>query len=297
MSIAYLLLALCAAGVMVLVWVNVRVFRTAGARPHGERKAGPQAREQLDAEAGRPSADWAAAGRRRRDAGAHAQANETGALGGQSHKAEPSGEAPAAPGRADAAGGVQRAPAAAPLAGSPEGRRQSGEEPHRVPAEPTDIEVVAEPQPPQARLFDRPNLPYRLYDAGQAAFADAAWAGRFRRLTEDPRVLGWVAFHGEVAGAADRDYDHRFLDVLRGYRSAVERLRREVGLTHVAESQVAGRDGKVWMVNLTDDIWLALFVDHAADPSLWTDMWPSLADAGTRREDGRSAADFGTDNR
>ncbi|MCL6549035.1 MAG: hypothetical protein K6T30_09010 [Alicyclobacillus sp.] len=124
------------------------------------------------------------------------------------------------------------------------------------------------------RVFDRPELPFRLDGTSVPVFAEEPWLRAFRRLTQDERVLGWVAFHGEIAGAADRDYDARFLDVLRGYRLAVERLRREVGLSAVAESHVVGHDGKVWMVHPADDVWLALFVDHAADPHLLTDLLP-----------------------
>ena len=92
-----------------------------------------------------------------------------------------------------------------------------------------------------------------------------AWQTAFKRLSDDERVLGWVAFHDERVGASDRSYDQDFLEALRQHRRATEKLRRHVGLSQVTETAVVGEEGKVWFLTVMDDAWFALFIDKDVD--------------------------------
>jgi len=126
------------------------------------------------------------------------------------------------------------------------------------------LEVVAK-NDPNRKMFERPAYPFRLQDAQVPIFNDPAWKQSFYRLTEDEKVLGWIAFHNDTLGAADRDYDLSFLEVLRNYRRSVERLRKEVGLSHVVETSVVADEGKVWFFTAVEETWFALFVDKDVD--------------------------------
>ncbi|SFU94283.1 hypothetical protein [Alicyclobacillus macrosporangiidus] len=131
---------------------------------------------------------------------------------------------------------------------------------------PTQVEVLQDGDTgPRRRVFERLKLPFVLNGAGVPAFTSEPWMACFTRLTEDARVLGWIAFQGETLGAADRDYEPGFLDVLRTYRRTVERVREEVGLSHVVETSITGDEGKVWFLTGIDDTWFALFVERETD--------------------------------
>lgn len=130
-----------------------------------------------------------------------------------------------------------------------------------------DLSVVVSGEPihsATSRVFARPAYPFRINET-IPAFDDEVWRACFYRLTEDREVLGWVAFAGEIVGASDRDYDNAFIDVLRSYQHTVEKLRKEVGLTHVSETSIVADEGKIWFFAVVDDTWIALFADHDAD--------------------------------
>jgi hypothetical protein len=131
---------------------------------------------------------------------------------------------------------------------------------------PTQVEVLQDGDTgARRRVFEQPKLPFVLNGAGVPAFTSEPWMACFTRLTEDARVLGWIAFQGETLGAADRGYEPGFLDVLRTYRRTVERVREEVGLSHVVETSITGDEGKVWFLTGIDDTWFALFVERETD--------------------------------
>jgi len=130
---------------------------------------------------------------------------------------------------------------------------QSSEEVHVV------TEAIRKPN-----VFARRSYPFRLNET-VPTFESELWKNCFYRLTEEEQVLGWVAFAGETVGASDRDYDSNFLDVLRAYQRTVEKLRKEVGLSHVSETSVVAEEGKIWFFAVVDETWLALFADRSAD--------------------------------
>ncbi len=115
------------------------------------------------------------------------------------------------------------------------------------------------------KVFDRNPLPYFLHGASVPEFDSDEWHDVFVRLSGDPSVMGWVAFHNDTAGASDREYEHSFLEVLRTYKRSVSSLQREVGLSHVLETSVVGEKGKIWFLTGNQDHWFALFVDRKAD--------------------------------
>jgi hypothetical protein len=126
------------------------------------------------------------------------------------------------------------------------------------------IEVL--PQAESRRsVFEHKEYPFQLYAADVPMFVEEAWKRAFTRLTEDPRILGWIAFHRERVGAADRDYDEGLRKVLCDYRRAAERLRAEVGLPRLSETSISAEEGKVWILSAADDAWLALFVEADVD--------------------------------
>jgi len=127
------------------------------------------------------------------------------------------------------------------------------------------IEIVGDERPSGSTPFSRPMYPFRLNETSVPAFAEEMWRHCFHRLTEESHVLGWIAFQGEVVGASDRAYESTFLEVLRNYRRTVEKLRKEMGLSHVHETSIVGDEGKVWFLAAVDDAWLALFVDRDVD--------------------------------
>lgn len=115
------------------------------------------------------------------------------------------------------------------------------------------------------KVFDRNPLPYFLHGASVPEFDSSEWHDVFVRLSGDPNVMGWIAFHNDTAGASDREYEHNFLEVLRTYKRSVSSLQREVGLSHVLETSVVGEEGKIWFLTGNQDHWFALFVDRKAD--------------------------------
>lgn len=115
------------------------------------------------------------------------------------------------------------------------------------------------------KVFDRTRLPFRLADTVVPQFAEERWKRLFYRLTEDRRVLGWIAFRAGAAGASDRDYEPSFLDVLQAYWTVVDKVRDEVGLSTVRETSIVGREGKGWFLAADDGVSLALFVDLDVD--------------------------------
>lgn len=132
-----------------------------------------------------------------------------------------------------------------------------------------DVEVVQSRyqsrQTQGNKVFDRNPLPYFLHGASVPEFDSHEWHEVFMRLSEDPNVMGWVAFHEDTAGASDREYEFGFMDVLRSYRRSVASLQREVGLSQVLETSVVGEEGKIWFLTGSQEHWFALFVDRKAD--------------------------------
>lgn len=127
-----------------------------------------------------------------------------------------------------------------------------------------ELHVMVSDPPLKSNLFARRAYPFRLNET-VPVFDHEVWRSCFYRLTEDQEVLGWVAFAGEIVGASDRDYDTSFVDVLRSYQRTVEKLRKEVGLTHVSETSVVAEEGKIWFFAVVEDTWIALFTDNSVD--------------------------------
>lgn len=142
------------------------------------------------------------------------------------------------------------------------------------------VEVIHPSSGKQKRLFDRPAYPFLLHSAQVPEFEADGWQRCFQQLTDDPRVLGWIAFREETVGASDSDYEPSFLEVLRTYHRTVDRLRREVGMAAVQETSVVGSEGKIWFITAVDDAWLALFLDYQTDAKLLTEglLTPVLRD-------------------
>jgi hypothetical protein len=130
------------------------------------------------------------------------------------------------------------------------------------PAVEVDSSVHAHERP---GVFHHRDQAYVLHAVNAPMFSDMAWQTAFKRLSDDERVLGWVAFHDERVGASDRSYDQDFLEALRQHRRATEKLRRHVGLSQVTETAVVGEEGKVWFLTVMDDAWFALFIDKDVD--------------------------------
>lgn len=112
-------------------------------------------------------------------------------------------------------------------------------------------------------IFDRPVRPFQLYDVRVPDFASDAWQQLFYRLTDDAKVVGWIAFQDETVGACDREYDQPFLDTLRNYQRTVSKLQKEVGISRLSETSIVGEEGKIWFVTVVDHAWIAMFMDKA----------------------------------
>lgn len=115
------------------------------------------------------------------------------------------------------------------------------------------------------KVFERSEYPFNLRTASVPAFREADWMQCFHRLTDDRRILGWIAFSEDIVGASDREYDHGFIDVLKNHWKSLEQLRVEVGMTHIRETSIVSDEGNVWILNAREDTWFALFVDSGAD--------------------------------
>jgi hypothetical protein len=111
------------------------------------------------------------------------------------------------------------------------------------------------------KVFTRNVLPYVLRTTSVPLFDHSSWQSKFAFLEQDQRVVGWIAFHEDIVGAADHDYDDSFIEMLRNYRRAGDRLRREVGLSRVDETLLKGEEGRVWFIADKEDTWFALFLD------------------------------------
>lgn len=128
-----------------------------------------------------------------------------------------------------------------------------------------EVSVADTASPKTTGVFRDRDRPYVLHEVNVPLFTEQNWQTAFKQLTEDERVLGWVAFHEERLGAEDRSYEQDFIDALRQHRRATERLRRQAGLSHVTETAVVGDEGKVWFLTALDDAWFALFIERDED--------------------------------
>ncbi len=117
----------------------------------------------------------------------------------------------------------------------------------------------------QQGVFQQRDQAYVLHAVNVPLFTETNWQTVFKRLTDDERILGWVAFHDDRVGASDRSYEQEFIEALRHHRRATERLRRQVGLSQVTEAAVVGEEGKVWFLTVMDGAWFALFVEREID--------------------------------
>jgi hypothetical protein len=115
------------------------------------------------------------------------------------------------------------------------------------------------------KVFDRSDFPFVLRAASVPAFREEDWLQCFHRLTDDRRILGWIAFSEGVMGAGDREYEPGFIEVLKHHWKSLEQLRAEVGMTHIREASIVSDEGNVWILNAREDAWFALFVDGDAD--------------------------------
>jgi hypothetical protein len=127
------------------------------------------------------------------------------------------------------------------------------------------VEVIAPESSRGPKVFERQTHPFRLYGGVSSAFTEERWLRCFYRLTEDAGVLGWIAFHEDMVGASDREYDQKFVDALKTYRQSLEALQKEVGISHIHETSIVGEEGKMWFLSAVDDVWLALFVERSLD--------------------------------
>lgn len=128
------------------------------------------------------------------------------------------------------------------------------------------LEVVQDHRPGMARkVFERPDFPFVLQTTSVPAFRQDDWIQCFRELTQDRRVLGWMAFAGDSLGASDREYEQGFVEVLRAYWRTVDKLRREVGMSQIRQTSIVADEGNVWFLTTREDTWFALFVDGNTD--------------------------------
>ncbi len=130
----------------------------------------------------------------------------------------------------------------------------------------SDVEVLSQTGSGSKSVFRRENAPFRLYTHRVPMFATDTWQRVFTRLTEEPWILGWIAFQDKRVGAADSDYEESLIAALCEYWQMANRLRLEVGLSSFMETSIQAEEGKVWLITAVDDAWLALFVDADADP-------------------------------
>ncbi len=126
-------------------------------------------------------------------------------------------------------------------------------------------EVYILERPEKRTAFNWKQIPFYIRNTPDSPFLSAEWMTALQKLSQDPNILGWIAFHGNTVGASDHRYDDELTEVLKSYRSMLERLRKEVGLTQVLESSIVGAEGKIWMFSGGDDIWFALFFDNAVN--------------------------------
>jgi|GEM_PF-3907390 len=126
------------------------------------------------------------------------------------------------------------------------------------------VEVMdAQTGSPVSSVFNKPT--YQLNHVTVPEFSEPGWLQSFQFLTDNDKVLGWIAFRDETVGASDQKYDEEFLDVLRNHRQATLKLQKHVGLSHISETSIVGDEGKVWFLTAVDDFWFALFVDRSAN--------------------------------
>ncbi len=154
-----------------------------------------------------------------------------------------------------------------------------------APAEPVvrDPEVYSDEGLDKGKVFGRSGMPFYVRKGLESPFADAEWTRVFHMLKRDSRVLGWIVFQEDCMAAADHEYDDALVQVLMNYRASLENLRKEVGLSKIAEASLIGDEGKMWFVAVSQDIWFTLFLDRAVevDDILEPLLKPALQDSST----------------
>jgi hypothetical protein len=126
-------------------------------------------------------------------------------------------------------------------------------------------EVSIQETPEGRSVFNSKQVPFYVRNTPDSPFLSGAWMTALQKLSQDSNILGWIAFHGNTVGASDHRYDDALTEVLKSYRSMLERLRQEVGLTQVLETSIVGVEGKIWILSARDDVWLSLFLDHTVN--------------------------------
>lgn len=96
-------------------------------------------------------------------------------------------------------------------------------------------------------------------------FATENWKRVFYQLENWPELLGWIAFHDQIAGAGDRVYDKDFVGVLLSHHDAVKKVQKEIGLSVIYETCIRGDEGDVWFVFAGDGVWFSLFTGVEAN--------------------------------
>lgn len=111
--------------------------------------------------------------------------------------------------------------------------------------------------------------PFRVVSPQSGVALSDLWIQRFYQLTEDSRVLGWIAFQGDVDIASDRDYDTQLLASLRAYQQVLEELRTQIGGMHIHKSFVYSEQGQIRFYPMEDGVTLAVFADLEEESADW----------------------------
>ncbi len=125
---------------------------------------------------------------------------------------------------------------------------------------------VAEPSDSSPlRVVSKPSYNFHVEDLKLEGTVRDGWIAAFNRLSDDQRILGWVAFHHGVLAAADHAYDPAFVASLATYYQATEKLCDKMGTLHAVRFHVDAQEGVMSFVPAQDDMWLMLFASAHTD--------------------------------
>lgn len=122
---------------------------------------------------------------------------------------------------------------------------------------------------PSMKRVSTSRYPFRVVSPSSGVALSDLWIRRFHQLTEDSRVLGWIAFQGDADIASDRDYDTQLLASLRAYQQVLEELRTQIGGMHIHKSFVYSEQGQIRFYPMEDGVTLAVFADLEEESADW----------------------------
>ncbi|WDL95983.1 hypothetical protein [Alicyclobacillus sp. ALC3] len=135
--------------------------------------------------------------------------------------------------------------------------------PDSSPGQPRPIPEPADSSP--LRVVSKPSYSFHVEDLKLEGTVRDAWIAAFNRLSDDQRILGWVAFHHGVLAAADHAYDPAFVASLATYYQATEKLCDKMGTLHAVRFHVDAQEGVMSFLPAHDDMWLMLFASAHTD--------------------------------